>query len=107
MNERWNLNPIYTGFDDPAFEADLASLKQKVAAFAAFSEGLADTEPAEGLRQGIALEEEIVNLVNKLAEYASLRQSADSRDPEAGSQMGGIMPRRTRLSGTGLPSCRI
>ena len=91
MNERWNLNPIYTGFDDPAFEENLASLKQKVAAYAAFAESLAQTEPLEGLRQGIALEEEITDLVNKLEEYAFLRQSADSRDPEAGSQMGRIM----------------
>ena len=27
MNEIWNLDPIYKGFDDPAFEADMASLK--------------------------------------------------------------------------------
>ena len=23
MNEFWNLDPIYKGFDDPAFEAEL------------------------------------------------------------------------------------
>jgi hypothetical protein len=27
MNEVWNLDPLYKGFDDPAFEADLAALK--------------------------------------------------------------------------------
>ena len=31
MNEVWNLDPIYKGFDDPAFEEDLAALKEKVA----------------------------------------------------------------------------
>ena len=31
MNEVWNLDPIYRGFDDPAFEADLASAKEAIA----------------------------------------------------------------------------
>ena len=52
MNEVWNLDPIYKGFEDPAFEADLAELKQKVGAFAAFAQGLAEIDPAEGLRSG-------------------------------------------------------
>ena len=30
MNEVWNLDPIYKGFDDPAFEADLASAKEEI-----------------------------------------------------------------------------
>ena len=40
MNEVWNLDPIYKGFEDPAFEADLNILKEKVAAYAAFTAGL-------------------------------------------------------------------
>ena len=27
MNEFWNLDPIYKGFDDPAFEADMQEMK--------------------------------------------------------------------------------
>ena len=30
MNECWNLNPIYTGFDDPRFEEDLQALRRTV-----------------------------------------------------------------------------
>ena len=91
MNERWNLEPIYKGFADPAFEQDLTALKEKAEAFSAFSASLSEVAPIEGLRKGIELQEQLMELVNKLAEYASLRQSADSRDPEAGSQMGRIM----------------
>ena len=36
MNGLWNLDPIYKGFDDPAFEADLEQLKQKVAEIAIY-----------------------------------------------------------------------
>ena len=81
MNEVWNLDPIYKGFDDPAFEADLTALKENVAAFTAFSAALEQTDPAEGLSKGIAMEETIQSIANKLGEYAMLRQSADTRNP--------------------------
>ena len=99
MNEVWNLDVIYRGFDDPAFEADLNTLKETAARFGAFAGELSGTEPVEGLRRGIELEEQLTDLVNKLAEYASLRQSADSRDPEAGSQLGRIMAVYSTLAG--------
>ena len=100
MNGLWNLNPIYKGFDDPAFEGDLETLKQKVAEIAAFTATLADADPLTGLKTGITLEEEVNLLAYKLAGYASLRQAADTRDPQAGSQMGRIM---SVLSGTAAP----
>ena len=31
MNAVWNLDPIYKGFDDLAFEGDMTALKEKVA----------------------------------------------------------------------------
>ena len=40
MNETWNLDPIYRGFDDPAFEADMAALKEKAQEIVACSEVL-------------------------------------------------------------------
>ena len=46
MNEVWNLDPIYKGFDDPAFEADLTALKAAVADYAAFAAELPAADPA-------------------------------------------------------------
>ena len=100
MNEVWNLNPIYTGFDDPAFEADMASLRHQVEEMAAFAGGLSDADPVQGLRDGIRLEEQTTFLTGKLALYASLRQSTNTRDADAGSRMGQIM---SILSGTAAP----
>ena len=91
MNEVWNLNVIYEGFEDPQYEKDLTLLKEKAAAYAAATGCLAKTDPLEGLRSCITLEEEVTCLANKLAEYAMLRQSADARDAQAGSQIGRIM----------------
>ncbi len=91
MNEFWNLDPIYKGFEDPAFEADMQALKAAADEIAAFTDGLEAIDPLQGLRRGIELQEQFDKLVNKLAEYASLRQSANTKDPTAGSALGRVM----------------
>ena len=100
MNEVWNLDPIYKGFDDPAFEADLASLKAAAAKMAETMGKLPEMAPIDGLKAGIAAQEETAKLVQKLYGYASLRQSANTKDPEAGSQLGRVM---ATLSGVAAP----
>ncbi len=99
MNEVWNLDPIYKGFDDPAFEADMESFRRTVEAFEAFSRTLKDAQPQEGLRRGIELEEQATRIGSKLAEYCSLRQAANTRDSESGSQMGRILSIDSGLAG--------
>ena len=91
MNEVWNLDPIYKGFDDPAFESDLAKAKEVIAQFADHVKELPNAEPKAALRRGIELQETISAYAEKLGLYASLRQSADTRDPNAASQMGRLM----------------
>ena len=66
MNDVWNLSTIYNGFDDPQFEADLQAGKDKIAQYAALTQRLADADPLETLKAGIALEEEISSLAGKL-----------------------------------------
>ena len=91
MNEVWNLEPIYKGFDDPAFEADMAALKAEVGKITEYAAQLPGMDALEGLKTGIALQEKFSELTMKLAGYASLRQAADTRDPAAGSQMGRVI----------------
>ena len=91
MNEVWNLDPIYLGFQDPAFETDLAALKQAVSDFVSFIPTLSDAEPLPCLKDGIAHQEKIMTLGSKLVEYAMLRQAANTLDAEAGSRLGQIM----------------
>ncbi len=91
MNEFWNLDPIYKGFDDPAFAADMAALKEQTKRLTEFAAELSDKEPLTGLKEGVALQEAFSDLVGKLAGYASLRQAADTKNPEAGSRMGQVM----------------
>ena len=91
MNEFWDLNKIYKGFDDPAFAADMDTLKEMVAGYNAFAAGIAGVDALDGLKQGVAWEEQLTEKAMKLATYAQLRQSTNTRDSEAGSRLGQIM----------------
>ena len=100
MNEVWDLTPLYKGFDDPAYEADMAAMKQLVADFTAFSKELPNVEPVVGLRRGVELLEKLADL-SKLFGYANLRSATNTKDPEPGSYMGRVMAIR---SGMAAPS---
>ena len=100
MNEVWDLTPLYKGFDDPAYEADMATMKALVADFTAFSKELPNVEPVAGLRRGVELLEKLADL-GKLFGYANLRSATNTKDPEPGSYMGRIMAIR---SGMAAPS---
>ena len=100
MNEVWDLTPLYKGFDDPTFKADMAAMKQLVADFTAFSKELPNVEPVVGLRWGVELLEKLSDL-SKLFGYANLRSATNTKDPEPGSYMGRIMAIR---SGMAAPS---
>ena len=99
MNEVWNLDVIYRGFDDPAFAADMEKLGQLVQDYVSFAGELDGQAPLDGLKKGIALEEALSTLSGKLVEYAFLRQSANTRDAEAGSRLGQVMQILTGAAG--------
>ena len=44
MNDVWNLDPIYRGFDDPAFGQDFNRLESTLALLKAFSKTLDRSE---------------------------------------------------------------
>ena len=91
MNGQWNLEVLYKGFDDPAYIADFEKMQQLLAEFAAFADGIENRDPAQALHESVARQEALEESIMKMASYANLRQSANTRDPEAGSQMGRIM----------------
>ncbi|MBE6976991.1 MAG: peptidase M3 [Ruminococcaceae bacterium] len=91
MNACWNLDPLYLGFDDPAFLKDMDQLKTVVAQYGAFMSDLNNQEPVCALRECIRLEEQIRRLAEKLELFAALRQSTNTRDAEAASQLGKLM----------------
>ena len=99
MNKTWNLDPIYKGFSDPVFASDMQALEETICAFEAFTKTLSGEEDClSALHGGISLQEKFSALVEKLATYTSLRQAANTRDPEPGSQMGRILALYSKIA---------
>ena len=97
MEGLWNLDPIYKGFDDPAYAADMAQMKQLVSEFEAFAADLDNMDPVAALRRGVQLQEQIADL-GTLFGYANLRSATDAKDPEPGSYMGRVMAIRSGMA---------
>ena len=91
MNAQWNLDPIYKDFSDPAFEEDRKALEAAAAGFNTFTGTLESLDSQNGLIQGIRWLERINRLAMKLATFAQLRQSTNTRDTQAGSRLGQIL----------------
>ena len=99
MNEVWNLDRMYTGFDDPKYLADFDSFQKKVAEFIAFTQELEGMEPLAGLRKGIALKEELDVVSDTLGAYPRLRAATNAKDVDAISQSGQLMSVYSNMAG--------
>ena len=104
MNGQWNLEVLYKGFDDPQYISDFEKMEEQLKDFAAFAQQIDTLEPAEALHMSIEKQEKLEEIIMKLVSYASLRQSANTRDEEAGSQMGRIM---ASYSGAAAPMAKV
>ena len=67
MNEVWDLNPIYRGFDDPAFEADMQEMTTLVEIIGAYADGL--------LGRDYAVFEDIFERLHELGHLRALRDA--------------------------------
>ena len=99
MNEVWNLDRMYTGFDDPKYLADFDSFQKKVAEFIAFTQELEGMEPLAGLRKGIALKEALDVVSDTLGAYPRLRAATNAKDVDAISQSGQLMSVYSNMAG--------
>ena len=73
MNDVWNLEPIYKGFDSSEFQADMKRLSALADTLEVFCAQLTDEAALSQLRKGISLQEDLTSLVDKLAGCTALR----------------------------------
>ncbi len=95
----WDLSPLYTGFDDPRFAADMTALEKTISDIVAFAETCGTKEPLCLVHGYIELAETFSVLVEKLACYTNCRCAADTTDNEAQSTMGVLMMKASAISG--------
>ncbi len=99
MEQCWNLNNIYKGFDDPCFSQDVKKLKEGIEKFRRFAQTLSETKDDSGtLIEGVCLEETVSELLDRLINYGLLRKAANAKDEEAGSRVGQMMALYSELA---------
>ena len=90
MTTVWNLDVIYQGLEDPAYEADVKAFEEVVASTAEVIENakaLGDVEKVETL---LLQEEKVFDLYMKLMGYVELASSVDTSN-------GDLMAQSSRL----------
>ena len=100
----WDLSILYNGFDTEEYAADLKKLEALIPELADLAKRAGELAPAKLIREYIRLNEGISELAEKLAIYANLRYSANTRDTDAASMLGRIM---AVISSTSAPSAVI
>ncbi len=81
MNDRWDLSFLYSGFDDPQYEADLKALQEKIAAFGKLLETSGDD--CNKLVSMMDANEEINRLLEKLSLFAGMTLAVDANNMDA------------------------
>ena len=97
---KWNLDILYTGFDTEEYKNDLCKLEALIPKLSDIAGGCHNMSAADFLTKYIKTNEELTELIEKLAIYANLRYSANTRDTDAASMLGRIMQ---MMSATAAP----
>ena len=101
---KWNLDILYKGFDTEEYKNDLQKLEELIPSLASLANKKDSMKADEFLTEYVRTNEQISELVEKLAIYANLRYSANTRDTDAASMIGRIMQ---SLSETAAPTAQI
>ncbi|MBQ2794109.1 MAG: M3 family oligoendopeptidase [Clostridia bacterium] len=100
----WDLTILYDGFDTAEYKNGMARLEELIGEYTDLASTLSALSPAELVLKYVRLSESLSDLVGRLAIYANLRMSANTRDSEAASMLGRIM---SLTSATAAPTAVI
>ena len=91
MYDRWSLDVLYSGFDDPKFQSEFQKLDEFLEKFKTTVAGLGSKDARTTVKELLTLKEDYQTTVNRLANYCSLRQNADTNDGESVSYLGRLI----------------
>lgn len=95
MYDKWSLEVLYSGFDDPKFQSDLNKLDELIEVKNAFAATLGEKDARTTAKEALLFTEKFTEVFYSLMEYCSLRQSADTNDGEAVSYYGRVIQKYT------------
>ena len=91
MYDKWSLDVLYTGLDDPKFTDEFHQIDAYVKKFKETAAVLGTKDERTTAKECLSLLEDYNKILSRLAGYCSLRQSADTNDGESVSCLGRII----------------
>lgn len=98
MYDRWSLDVLYSGFDDPKFQSEFQQLDEFVEKFKNTAESLGSKDERTTTKEALSLLEEYQRCLHRLANYCSLRQNADTNDGESVSNLGRLIQKNNDIT---------
>lgn len=98
MYDKWSLDVLYTGFDDPKFEKEFREIDEYIERFKAQAASLGSKDARTTAKECLTLIEDFQKVFSRLASYCSLRQSADTNDGESVSYLGRIIQKENDIT---------
>ena len=89
MEGSWDLSCLYSGFDDPKFAADMASLPEDIRRMGELLK--ADCGPVEKLEAVLEAREEFMQKASDLGEFCQLTMAVDAGNRQAQQSLGRFM----------------
>ena len=91
MYDRWSLDVLYSGFEDPNFQSEFQQFDEFLEKFKTAVASLGSKDARTTTKELLTLKEDYLKTVNRLANYCSLRQNADTNDGESVSYLGRLI----------------
>ena len=91
MNEKWNLDILYKGLEDPSYEKDIAELISASGHLTDLTAGAVTPLTAVSAEELLLALESYTVLISRLAIYLSLRSSVDTENGELKAQLARVM----------------
>ena len=101
---KWNLDILYGGFDTPEYLNDYKELEGLVDTMPKLNDEASALDGIELCKKYVALNEKISYLTSKLAIYANLCYSVNTKDTDAASWLGRVMD---LMSATAAPDAAL
>ena len=98
MYDRWSLDVLYTGFDDPKFLEEYNKIDEYIEKWKKQAEALGTKDVRTTAKECLTLSEDYNKLLGRLANYCSLRQNADTNDGDSVSYLGRIIQKHNETT---------
>ena len=91
MYDKWSLDVLYTGFEDPNFQNDVKYMDEFIQKFDSLANSLGSMDEHTALTKILELDEAYTIHINRLFSYCSLLQSTETTNPDCASYIGQLM----------------